>query len=110
MTHLTPILLLKTRSTPNDAYSDLFSLPSYNPTFVPVLEHRYSISNLSQVRDLLRDGASKKYGGFIFTSQRAVEGFAKVVQEEPVGSMVRCLVRCKGIFLLMLGMFSERFE
>jgi len=87
----TPILLLKTRSTPHDGYSDLFTPPTYAPTFVPVLEHRYNTENLTYVRKLLQGDASKAYGGFIFTSQRAVEGFAKVVQEEPIESMVRCL-------------------
>lgn len=86
----TPILLLKTPSIPYDAYSAHFSPPTFTSTFVPVLEHRYNTQNLSRVRDLLRNGITSTYGGLIFTSQRAVEGFAKVVQEEPVGSMVRC--------------------
>ncbi|KAJ5744247.1 Tetrapyrrole biosynthesis uroporphyrinogen III synthase [Penicillium manginii] len=88
-----PILLLKTRSSPNDGYDDYFSANNYAPTFVPVLEHRFHTSNLAAVRELFASGAfnpepenakptqlntaenaaipSKRYGGMIFTSQRA---------------------------------------
>jgi uroporphyrinogen-III synthase len=78
------ILLLKTKSTPNDSYEEYFSnrTSTFNPIFIPVLEHRPNTSNLRQVRDWLRDGELRsKYGGMIFTSQRAVEEFAQVVQE-----------------------------
>jgi uroporphyrinogen-III synthase len=83
-------LLLKTKSTPNDGYDEHFSAlkerESYEPVFVPVLQHRFYEEGLSVVRELLqRRGASgdvgAKYGGLIFTSQRAVEAFAKVVDE-----------------------------
>jgi uroporphyrinogen-III synthase len=79
-----PILLLKTKSTPNDSYDEYFSstTTAFNPIFIPVLEHRPNTSNLRQVWHWLRhDELRKRYGGMIFTSQRAVEAFAQVVQE-----------------------------
>ncbi|OQE43626.1 hypothetical protein PENCOP_c003G07767 [Penicillium coprophilum] len=85
----TPILLLKTKSSPHDGYEDFFSAQNYTPTFVPVLEHRFLKNNLTQVRDLFTTGAFKnnastprRYGGLIFTSQRAVEGFAQMIEDE----------------------------
>lgn len=85
-----PILLLKTKSTPGDGYEDIFSRPqhglSFDPSFVPVLEHRFEESGMAEVESILRSkmvgrqlGAS--YGGLIFTSQRAVEAFTKIVQD-----------------------------
>ena len=87
----TPILLLKTKSHPHDNYQDFFSARGYNPTFIPVLEHQFNNANLQTVRELfesgeLDPGPARKYGGVIFTSQRAEEGFAKVVEE--VGGML----------------------
>lgn len=82
--HHIPILLLKTKSIPNDSYEDYFSTPTspFIPIFVPVLEHTPHVHNLEQVKNLLQKGELKKnYGGMMFTSQRAVEGFAQVVQE-----------------------------
>ncbi len=79
-----PILLLKTKSIPNDGYEEHFSSPNslFAPVFVPVLEHKPNITNLERVRTLLQEGElNRRYGGMIFTSQRAVEGFAQVVQE-----------------------------
>ncbi|KAJ5659872.1 hypothetical protein N7507_006323 [Penicillium longicatenatum] len=102
----TPILLLKTRSSPHDGYDDFLSAQGYIPSFIPVLEHRFNTKNLSNVRELFASGAFdlnhtntnadsnsnadtqdapeafKKYGGMIFTSQRAVEGFAKMIEED----------------------------
>ena len=86
-----PVLLLKTRSSPGDAYEELFSTaPTENglvfePRFLPVLEHRFKNDGLARLRELLRDrqiGAREEcsYGGLIFTSQRAVEAFAEVVE------------------------------
>ncbi|KAE9369360.1 tetrapyrrole biosynthesis, uroporphyrinogen III synthase [Stipitochalara longipes BDJ] len=86
----TPLLLLKTKSTPNDSYEDQFSAKHdgvfFEPTFVPVLEHNFLEEGLDIMRDLLHkkqigneDGST--YGGLIFTSQRAVEAFAKLVGE-----------------------------
>lgn len=98
-----PIFLLKTRSSPNDSYEEYFSADDspFHPTFIPVLEHRYNEPNLQKVKQLLlsdafsrnpesQDGQTatttttheQKYGGIIFTSQRAVEGFARIVVDE----------------------------
>jgi uroporphyrinogen-III synthase len=83
-----PILLLKTKSTPEDAYEELFSVAHdslvFEPHFVPVLEHRFKSDGLDRVKELLvAQGINNKpgssYGGLIFTSQRAVEAFAAVV-------------------------------
>src|SRR5437016_3808253 len=84
--HQMPVILLKTKSTPDDSYEEYFSNEAFTPTFVPVLEHRPNGQNLDLVRSLLLDRKlsrdhDAKYGGMVFTSQRAVEGFAKVVDE-----------------------------
>ncbi|CAK7266203.1 uroporphyrinogen-III synthase [Sporothrix epigloea] len=90
----TTVFLLKTRSSPTDAYEDLFKAPNdagsrYAPIFVPVLEHRFVDDGLAQIDSLLtrrqitngrlQSSTGGKYGGMIFTSQRAVEAFKKVV-------------------------------
>lgn len=82
----TPILLLKTKSSPNDGYEEYFEATSqFIPSFIPVLEHKYNTETLQAIRRLFESGdftgPQRKYGGLIFTSQRAVEGFASVVQE-----------------------------
>lgn len=86
----TPVLLLKTKSTPNDGYEEQFFAVkdevSFEPVFVPVLEHKFLEEGLNVVRALLQDKQIRKeggakYGGLIFTSQRAVEAFAKLVSE-----------------------------
>lgn len=93
-----PLILLKTRSQPDDSYEDLFSdsASNYAPTFVPVLQHKPNLDSLNRLRDLLARGCfggdEPHYGGLIFTSQRAVEAFASVVQEleaDPEKRMVR---------------------
>ncbi|KAL1887640.1 uroporphyrinogen-III synthase [Sporothrix stenoceras] len=99
-----PVFLLKTKSSPTDAYEELFAASTtttpnsddasyFEPSFVPVLEHRFDDEGVAQVKDLLTrhqisnewpqsDGAaSSRYGGLIFTSQRAVEAFHKVVSD-----------------------------
>ncbi|KAI4864530.1 tetrapyrrole biosynthesis, uroporphyrinogen III synthase [Hypoxylon rubiginosum] len=87
-----PVLLLKTKSTPTDAYEDIFSTPRdgdesyFEPTFVPVLQHQFEDDGMQQLETLLREKQINKdpegaYGGLIFTSQRAVEAFAKVVDD-----------------------------
>ena len=85
-----PVLLLKTKSTPNDGYEERFSIVNegqrFEPVFVPVLEHRFLEEGLSVVRRLLQNKQISKavdaiYGGLIFTSQRSVEAFAKLVKE-----------------------------
>ncbi|EEH22278.2 hypothetical protein PABG_04489 [Paracoccidioides brasiliensis Pb03] len=80
----TPIFLLKTKSTPHDGYEEYFSASGrYDPSFIPVLEHRFRDKSLRRIRDLFVSGdINDQYGGLIFTSQRAVEGFARVIQEE----------------------------
>ncbi|KAI1371004.1 tetrapyrrole biosynthesis, uroporphyrinogen III synthase [Hypoxylon crocopeplum] len=86
----TPVLLLKTKSTPTDAYEDLFSTPrdgfDFEPVFVPVLQHRFEDDGMRQFEKLLLERQITKssdgaYGGLIFTSQRAVEAFAKLVED-----------------------------
>jgi uroporphyrinogen-III synthase len=86
----TPILLLKTKSTPSDGYEEQFSRDDgdvqFEPTFVPVLEHKLLDDGLSVMRELLQQkqiskNEGAKYGGMIFTSQRAVEAFARLVRE-----------------------------
>ncbi|KAI9743339.1 MAG: hypothetical protein M1818_003185 [Claussenomyces sp. TS43310] len=86
-----PVLLLKTRSAPNDGYQDYFEASHqqlvYKPVFVPVLEHKLQEENLESFKQLLyrklapRNGSGSSFGGLIFTSQRAVEAFARVVEE-----------------------------
>ncbi|ETI25059.1 hypothetical protein G647_04429 [Cladophialophora carrionii CBS 160.54] len=95
-----PVLLLKTRSQPHDAYEEYFSdfrgrrgggnatnngaeaSPLvFLPEFVPVLEHRPNSENSARLVKLLSEGRlSEQYGGMIFTSQRAVEAWADVVK------------------------------
>lgn len=85
-----PLFLLKTKSSPFDGYAERFSSSAgdarFAPTFVPVLEHQLIDEGMDVVRELLREkqigrGQDKKYGGMIFTSQRAVEAFTKLVEE-----------------------------
>lgn len=88
----TPILLLKTKSAPNDTYEELFSTcddNGYAPIFVPVLEHRFKRDALNTVRQhivnrglvpISQNGLAT-YGALIFTSQRAVEAFIEVVED-----------------------------
>lgn len=85
-----PILLLKTKSSPGDSYEDIFSQPHdrllFEPCFVPVLEHRFEPDGVRQVESILRSKEIGSHpgsaiGGLIFTSQRAVEAFTKIVQD-----------------------------
>ncbi|KAL4910759.1 hypothetical protein BDW74DRAFT_172227 [Aspergillus multicolor] len=78
------ILLLKTKSSPHDGYEEFFSSQESKPTFIPVLSHNFHTQNLSGIKGLLengslRPGPDRRYGGLIFTSQRAVEAFAEMV-------------------------------
>ncbi|KAI9772027.1 MAG: hypothetical protein M1840_001315 [Geoglossum simile] len=91
-----PVILLKTKSTPTDGYEEYFRSAQtpdgagFEPVFVPVLEHRYDQGNLGKVVRLVGDGGfageggegPRRYGGLIFTSQRAVEGFAGAIEAE----------------------------
>jgi uroporphyrinogen-III synthase len=87
-----PVLLLKTKSSPGDAYEELFlSTPASNdfvfkPRFLPVLEHRFKKEGLARIGELLQRrqigrGEGCLYGGLVFTSQRAVEAFAEAVEQ-----------------------------
>jgi uroporphyrinogen-III synthase len=85
-----PVLLLKTKSSPVDAYEELLSKPHhgrrFDPSFVPVLQHKFEDDGIKYVRSLLEekqisDAPDAAYGGMIFTSQRAVEALAKLVED-----------------------------
>ena len=111
---MTPILLLKTKSTPTDAYADYFQhfqihspvsdqeddiIINFAPVNVPVLENRFHEETISEIERLIAHGAfdddapgrraeedeeyddlrERRYGGIIFTSQRAVEAFLQAV-------------------------------
>jgi uroporphyrinogen-III synthase len=93
-----PVILFKTRNTPNDGYEEYFnhttlSAPSletirFKPIFIPVLEHTPNTENLRPIDALLRSGKLKdEYGGIIFTSQRAVEGWRDVVNKVESGTV-----------------------
>ncbi|KAK0648732.1 tetrapyrrole biosynthesis, uroporphyrinogen III synthase [Cercophora newfieldiana] len=95
MSPKTPVFLLKTKSTPGDAYEELFSRTddgfNFEPVFVPVLEHSFDETGMTKVRGVLRSNSvsnaqGSPYGGMIFTSQRAVEAFSSLVQEGANGS------------------------
>ncbi|KAK4548765.1 hypothetical protein LTR36_008538 [Oleoguttula mirabilis] len=98
-----PVYLLKTKSSPSDTYEEYFDTldhgnGTYNPIFVPVLEHRFrddalrtlrrsaerfafaggSEANEAKLRKATHN-PGKKYAGIIFTSQRAVDAFGSVV-------------------------------
>ncbi|KAL1964012.1 hypothetical protein VTN77DRAFT_7558 [Rasamsonia byssochlamydoides] len=83
----------------SDSGSGSFSSSGYEPIFIPVLEHRFNAANLQRLKEyFVTEGAflddqspakgekgrngRRRYGGLIFTSQRAVEGFAKVLVDE----------------------------
>ena len=86
-----PILFLKTKSTPTDAYEDLFNQQPvdrchFEPQFVPVLRHSFKDGGVAKVDAALRgreisNKVGAAYGGMIFTSQRAVEAFAAIVEK-----------------------------
>jgi uroporphyrinogen-III synthase len=89
------VFLLKTRSQPDDGYEDYFAKltlgdsddhpdlgSTFEAHFVPVLEHQQNADSLRSLESLLRKRQlTEKYGGLIFTSQRAVEGFSDVVRK-----------------------------
>ena len=89
-----PVLLLKTPSAPRDAYEECFSSyrdngqsisednPVLRPIFVPILEHQSNAQSLDELKSILRDrSVADRYGGLIFTSQRAVEALAQAFAE-----------------------------
>ncbi|WPH00297.1 Hypothetical protein R9X50_00312200 [Acrodontium crateriforme] len=93
------VYLLKTKSAPGDSYEEHFQTLSngrFKPIFVPVLEHRFRDEPLralkrhaerfafasgseADARRKATNNPAKKYGGIIFTSQRAVDAFASIV-------------------------------
>ena len=96
-----PVYLLKTKSSPTDAYEEYFEQldnSKYKPVFVPVLDHifrddalrtlrrsaeRFAFAGGSEAdaRRKATNNPAKKYGGIVFTSQRAVDAFATVVMK-----------------------------
>ena len=94
-----PVYLLKTKSSPTDAYEEYFDQledGKYKPIFVPVLDHilrddalrtlrrsaeRFAFAGGSEAdaRRKATNNPAKKYGGMVFSSQRAVDAFATVV-------------------------------
>jgi len=96
-----PVYLLKTISAPSDGYETHFASlenGNFKPIFVPVLEHIFRDDalrklRLSAERFAFAGGSSatarqkathnpaKRYGGLIFTSQRAVDAFTIVVSK-----------------------------
>jgi len=87
-----PVYLLKTRSLPADGYEEYFSTVEnglFNPIFVPVLEHQFRKKSLDWLDSTAVNGGfslssgattTDRFGGVIFTSQRAVEAFTQTVQ------------------------------
>jgi uroporphyrinogen-III synthase len=89
------VLLIKNKSRPTDLYEKILS-PTYKPVFVPCLSHQIITRAISKLDKLMESGSfspqshvpleelvlgrslshSPRYGGIIFTSQRAVEAFA----------------------------------
>jgi uroporphyrinogen-III synthase len=86
----TPVLLLKTRSSPVDGYEEYFQkVGGYQPCFVPVLEHQFREDAFIRIHDMIKSerlvspnkiASPGQYGGIIFTSQRAVEALSDVVR------------------------------
>jgi uroporphyrinogen-III synthase len=65
-------ILLKTKSVPIDPYDIAFREKTpFFPVFVPVLAHQRV--NSDKLDDILHHEPETRYGGFIITSQRAVE-------------------------------------
>jgi uroporphyrinogen-III synthase len=94
-----PVYLLKTISAPSDGYETHFTSlenGTFKPIFVPVLEHIFRDDALRKLRlsgerfafaggspatarQKATHNPAKRYGGLIFTSQRAVDAFTIVV-------------------------------
>ena len=78
----TRVQLLKTKSSPLDGYEDHFraSEHAFEPIFLPVLQHRLYDSVLGWLREVIvGHHIQQTFDGIIFTSQKAVEAFSKVV-------------------------------
>lgn len=96
-----PVYLLKTKNSPTDSYEEYFEKlenGKYKPIFVPVLEHMFrddALRNLrrsaerfafaagseADARRKATNNPAKRYGGIIFTSQRAVDAFAITISK-----------------------------
>ncbi|KAI9685770.1 MAG: hypothetical protein M1822_004330 [Bathelium mastoideum] len=120
-----PVLLLKTKSSPTDEYQEYFSNLTnepYLPEFIPVLEHRLKDEALSYLSELIRssrafglvglhgsdEGSASRYGGIIFTSQRAVEAFARVIEKLRKLSLPLDLLLPDGLPLYVVGPATTR--
>lgn len=78
----------------DESYDASYEHLQYTPMFVPVLSHRFHEENLQLVKSFFMpvatqdhssfsnafSGQTKKYGGFIFTSQRAVEALGHLLE------------------------------
>lgn len=96
-----PVYLLKTKNSPTDTYEDYFEKlenGKFKPIFVPVLDHifrddalrtlrrsaeRFAFAggSVADARRKATNNPAKKYGGIIFTSQRAVDAFAITISK-----------------------------
>jgi len=112
-----PVFLLKTKSSPTDAYEDLFSTPQdgfhFEPKFIPVLQHRYDDDGMKSVQRLLRErkingDEGGEYGGLIFTSQRAVEAFARLVEQDAAGGEDKGWLHLQNIPVYSVGPATTR--
>ncbi|KAF4547466.1 Uroporphyrinogen-III synthase HemD-like protein [Elsinoe fawcettii] len=110
-----PVLLLKTKSTPTDGYEEYFDNVKsvrFRPRFVAVLQHQFVEESLCWLRATIEQGcfcqhvpdggaAGEQFGGAIFTSQRAVEAFSKVV--ESLSEEQRSKLLPEGLPLFVVG-------
>lgn len=70
------VILLKTKSVPNDPYERAFLERGVQPYFVPVLDHAMVHLDLLQQKCA---EARESYSGLILTSQRSVEAFDSIL-------------------------------
>lgn len=117
-----PVLLLKTKSVPADKYEETFNGAdeNYTATFVPVLDHRFKQDSVSWFKSTVlhhgfshgSDGTAagsvevSYFGGIIFTSQRAVEAFASIV--EPLDSATKNRLLPAQLPLYVVGSATAR--
>lgn len=117
-----PVLLLKTRSVPADKYEETFNGAGgkYKASFIPVLDHHFKQDIVSWFKTTVLNhgfshasastGAgseeSSYFGGIIFTSQRAVETFASIV--EPLDSATKNALLPAELPLYVVGPATAR--
>ncbi|KAI9796123.1 MAG: hypothetical protein M1825_000872 [Sarcosagium campestre] len=79
----TPIILLKTKSTPIDPYESQFSSsgsPDFTPYFLPPLTHRALPDAQARLERLISNSSlSTTHSGIILTSARAVESYIQIL-------------------------------